>query len=264
MSSKSERQKKIIEILNQISTTTTKELATALNVSEMTIRRDVDELSKKDLVNAYYGGITLKYSESSFTSSASPGNYTFDKEKGLHLAEKLRIAKFASTMVQPFDSIAVDNGTTCCNILDYINDNTSCIIYTYSQEVMNRVFSSQKSNFQLFVFGGYYHSDIKMFEYNDILSTIRKMHINKLFLGTVGVSTTYGLSCAQACEVPIRKALIDISDTVVLLADSSKIGKSWFDHYADISDIDIFVTDQGITPEQKQEFENHDIIVHVV
>lgn len=266
MSAKTERSAKIIDILEKSSPCTTKQLASALDVSEMTIRRDVAELSKKNIISTYYGGISLNKNGTSQPADNIPPkkDYSFETERDSHCEEKLKIAEFASTMVEPFDSIAIDNGTTCCNILNYIDKDTSCIIYTYSLEVMNRVIQMNNEKLRLFIFGGYYHKYIKIFEYNEILDTIKKMHINKLFLGTVGVSTTYGLSCSQPYEIAIRKALIEISDKVILLADSSKIGKSWFDHYADLNDIDIFITDSGITPEQKKELESKNIILHIV
>ncbi|MEE0418938.1 MAG: DeoR/GlpR family DNA-binding transcription regulator [Lachnospiraceae bacterium] len=262
MSSKSQRSAKIIDILKQNTTSTTKELATALGVSEMTVRRDIAELAKKNILDTYYGGIALK--SNTIEKESDEQVYSFETEKDLHLEEKLRIARFASTMIEPFDSIAIDSGTTCCNILNYIPEDTACIIYTYSLEVINRVVQMNSDKLRLFAFGGYYHSYIKMFEYNEILSTIEKMHVNKLFLGTVGVSTAYGLSCSEPYEVAVRKALIDISDTVILLADSSKIGKSWFDHYADLDDVDIFITDSNLSSAQRTELEARKLKLYVV
>ena len=105
---------------------------------------------------------------------------------------------------------------------------------------------------------------IKMFEHTDTISTIKKLHIDKLFLGAAGVSTKYGISCVQPFEIDIRRALIDVSDTVILLADSSKLEKSWLDHYASIDEIDLLVTDSGITEEQKADFEQAGIRLHIV
>ena len=138
------------------------------------------------------------------------------------------------------------------------------IIYTYSYMIMDQIIQQNNENWRLFVLGGYYHGSIKMFEYGDILNTIKKLHIDKLFLGAAGVSLEYGVSCEQPFEIDIRRALIDVSDTVILLADSSKLGKSWLDHYASIREIDLLITDNGITEDQKQGFEQANVPLHIV
>ena len=75
-------------------------------------------------------------------------------------------------------------------------------------------------------------------------------------MGAVGVSLEGDLSCVQPYEVPVRKALMEQSDEVILLADSSKIGKSWYDKYGVLKDLSVFITDSGITIEQKETLEN--------
>ena len=130
--------------------------------------------------------------------------------------------------------------------------------------ILDQIIAKDNENWQLFVLGGYFHSNLKMFEYTDLLGTIKKLHINKLFLGAAGISAEYGVSCVQPFEIDIRRALIEVSDTVILLADSSKLGKSWLDHYARISEIVLLITDSGITEEQKKKFDRADVRLHIV
>ena len=85
---------------------------------------------------------------------------------------------------------------------------------------------------------------------------------NKFF--QTGVNIDYGLSCAQPYEIYIRQALIKRSDQVILLADSSKMGKSWFDHYADITDVDIIITDSGISDDYRTKLEYLGIDLRIV
>ena len=85
-----------------------------------------------------------------------------------------------------------------------------------------------------------------------------------IFIGAAGVSLQYGLSCVEPFEVEVRKALISISDSVILLADSSKLGKSWLDHYASIDEIDMLITDSGITEEQEEKMTQTGIRLCVV
>lgn len=266
MLSKSQRQAKILEFLKDTPSLTSRSLAETLDVSEMTIRRDIKELDSKGYVTSYYGGISLSTDFSSQqqhdVSTTKRNEYFLGDEK--HMAEKQRIAKYACSLIEPQDAVAIDNGTTCCHMLDYANENTSCLIYTYSYLIMDKIVRLQNENLRLFVLGGYFHSNIKMFEYSEVINLINKIHINKLFLGAAGVSTKYGLSCPQPYEIPIRKALIKNSDQIILLADSSKIGKSWFDHYAELDEIDMMITDSGITEEQIQEIRAHNVDLRIV
>ena len=260
---KTQRLNQIIEILQNEPHVTTKLLSSRLGVSDMTIRRDVRELSARGLVKAYYGGISLSQ-EPSAPKAMNPqlrGHYF---EEITHLAEKTEIAKYACSLIEPRDAIAIDNGTTCSQMPFYMNPDMPNIIFTYSYMILEQIIRMNTDNWKLFVLGGYYHGSIKMFEHTDTISTIKKLHIDKLFLGAAGVSTKYGISCVQPFEIDIRRALIDVSDTVILLADSSKLEKSWLDHYASIDEIDLLVTDSGITEEQKADFEQAGIRLHIV
>ena len=263
MHSKTQRLNQIMDILQAETTVTTKDLSSRLNVSDMTIRRDVQELSKRGLVNAYYGGITLTSDPTAPQAMSPQQRSNYFSEAG-QLYEKDTIARYASQLIEARDAIAIDNGTTCSQITQYMDPEMSLIIYTYSYMVLNRVIAAQDTKWQLFVLGGYYHDDIKIFEYEETLNTIRKLHINKLFIGAAGVSDKYGISCVQPFEVPIRKALIEASDNVILLADSSKLGKSWFDHYAQLSEIDMLITDSGISEDQKKRFEDMGVDLRIV
>lgn len=252
-----------MDILQNESPVTTKQLSSRLSVSDMTIRRDIKELSERGLVHAYYGGISLSQ-EPSAPKVMNPqlrGHYF---EEITHLAEKTAIAKFAASLIEPGDAIAVDNGTTCSQIPIYMDPDMPNIIYTYAYMILDQIIQKNNENWQLFALGGYYHANLKMFEYTDILSTIKKIHIDKLFLGAAGISVQYGVSCVQPFEIDIRRALIEVSDTIILMADSSKLGKSWLDHYAGINEIDLLITDSGISEEQKSEFETAGVHLKIV
>jgi Transcriptional regulators of sugar metabolism len=256
--------KKILNLLGEKESVSVKDAAQLLDVSEMTVRRDINYLEKNGYVITFHGGISLNQKNKEFVSSFRYTPYLFDKADSERLAEKKRIAEFATSLIEPFDAICIDTGTTCRYMVDYMKDISDCILYTYSMEVLMKAINVENNNIRIFFFGGHYHKDIKMFESTDVLEIIKKTHINKLFLGAVGISSTYGLSCAQRYEVDIRRTLMSVSEKVIILADSSKINKSWYLQYADISDVDILITDNKITAEQKESLMNCGITVYVV
>lgn len=263
MISKAQRQQQILELLNSFGKLSPKMLSSMLSVSEMTIRRDIKELYDSHQIKTFYGGISLTSPSGPLTPDQNYVNM-YHSEEELHLKEKQLIAKCASQMIDPQDVIAIDNGSTCGHIPDFFSPETKCLIYTYSLNVLNKISLLKNEQLRLFAIGGYYHSQLKMFEHTDVLNTIQKFRINKLFLGTIGVSIDGGLSCVQPYEIPIRKALIRQSSKIILLADSSKIGKSWFDHYAPLSVVDTFITDSGISPQQEKDLKNQGLNLIVV
>lgn len=263
MISKKIRHQQILALLADNGKMSPKELSEATSVSEMTIRRDIRELFDQKLVNAFYGGVTLvSGSKANIPQHKSLDIYHIEQEK--HYDEKIRIAQYAYSLIESQDVICIDNGTTCCHMLDYFNQNTSCLVYSYSLRIINQINRLQNKNIQLFALGGYFHSHLQMFEYSGILDVIKTLHINKMFLGTVGVAPEGELSCVQPYEIAIRQTLMAQSDQIILLADSSKIGKAWYDTYGSIDDLTTFITDSGITIEQKKSLEDKGVNLVIV
>ena len=263
LANKQARIQEILNILNATGSDSIKNLAQDLNVSEMTVRRDISFLEYNNYVSVFHGGVSLNKIQSSTPVNLTNTPYLFNREDRERLSEKKRIGEFAASFIEPFDALCIDNGTTCRYILDFMKS-SDCILYTYSMEALSKAAALASNNIRLFCFGGLYHNDLKMFESSDVLETIKKAHFNKLFLGAVGVSTTYGISCAENFEVDVRRTLMSVSDQIILLADSSKIDKSWYLQYAPISDIDVLITDNKITAEQKEKIEACGVQVYAV
>ncbi len=264
MANKQTRMQLILELMSNAKTSTIKDLAKELGVSEMTVRRDANYLEQTGYLKSFHGGIALADNQTAEASSFTYTPYRFNKEDKERLAEKKRIAEYAVSFVSSFDAIAIDTGTTCRYILDYLPNDLNCILYTYSMEVLSKAVNIPSKAMGIFCFGGLYHRTIKMFESMEVVEMIKKTHINKLFLGAVGVSHTYGLSCAQRYEVDMRRALMSVSDEIIILADSSKIDKSWYLQYGELQDVDLLITDNKITDSQLKSLQDSGLEVHVV
>ena len=264
MADKQTRMKQILELLANNDSESIKNIASYLSVSEMTARRDISYLEKSKFVNVFFGGVSLNENKRDSIKNFRYSPYFFDDANSIFLNEKKHIAAYAASLIEAFDAIAIDNGTTCRYIIDELHEPINCILYTYSMEVLSRAININSENLRLFCFGGLYHNDLKMFESFDVIEMIKKTHINKLFFGAVGVSTAYGLSCAQRYEIDIRRALMSVSDQIIVLADSSKIGKTWFLQYGDISDIDLLITDSRVTKKQYDDIKSCGINIKVV
>jgi len=263
MLTKVQRQKDIIKILSEKGVVSPKDLAHMMTVSEMTIRRDIKEMEDRGLIDAFYGGIAIS-SNNQIEVPRQKSQAVYDIESEQHHKEKIRIAKYACSLIEPRDTIAIDNGSTCAHIPEFFREDTDCMVYTYSLNVSNKVANSVANDVQMFTFGGLYHKKLQVYESREVTQTIKNFRMSKFFMGTVGISIDQGLSCVQSYEKDIRRAFIEQSDEIILLADSSKIGKTWYDHFADISEVDMLITDSGITDEQKEELEKAGIKIVIV
>ena len=88
-----------------------------------------------------------------------------------------------------------------------------------------------------------------MFESPEGIEIIKKIRANKAFISAAGVSGKLGVTCATTYEKDTKRAIMESSDTRILLVDSSKFGKINVSHFADITDFDVIITDIGISKE---------------
>jgi len=244
-----DRQKLILHELNQSYTLSVSQLAQLLQVSEMTVRRDISVLEKNNKVTTFYGGVSLHQNGSVDLSSTQSrtGYYSVEHESLRQVSEKDRIARKAASLIEPSDVLMIDMGSTCHLMVDYIDDSSNHIVYTYSLEVFNNCL--RKDNLRTVLCGGYYYENTRMFESPEGVAALKNASFNKAFFGAMGISSTAGVSAMHTYEVATRKAALESSCQKILLVDSTKMGKAWYVKYGDLSDFDILITDDNISTE---------------
>lgn len=233
---KAERLEEINKELRNKKVMSIKELASILDVSEMTIRRDVAELEKNNIVDVFYGGVSL--------SENNTHNYHIEQEAGRLMAEKRRIAQKAVSLIEPLDVILIDNGSTTGLMIDYMPDNMKHIVYCYALNIINGVCS--QPNLSVVTCGGYFHRNTYMFESEEGAELLRKARLNKVFMAARGISREKGITTAEPYEIEMKKAALSASVEKILLADSTKFGKAWYAKYADLQDFNIIITDDNL------------------
>lgn len=252
---KSVRHKRIIDRLKEKNIATVKELASLFLVCEMTIRRDIFELTSAGEVEAFYGGITLK-------NNKSNNSYYIEEELREKTEQKKRIAKKAAALIKPNEVILIDTGSTTGGIIEYIPDNQRHIVYCYALNIINGVCA--KPNLRVVASGGLYHYNTGMFESKEGASLIQKTFINKAFLAARGLTEEVGITTAEPYEIHMKRAILSVSEEKILLIDSSKFGKAWYAKYADLDEIDIVITDDEIEDKYKKLLEDCGITLYVV
>ncbi|GAB4112949.1 MAG: hypothetical protein Kow00103_03710 [Candidatus Caldatribacteriota bacterium] len=207
----------------------------------MTIRRDLKGLARENLINIVPGGAVLK---KSFSFNINEEKYLIKTAESLRLEEKIKISRKAASLVKPNEVIIIDTGSTTENLPKFIPQNMPLTIVCYALNILFNVYENR--NWKLIFPGGYFHDDTLMFERPEGVEMIKKIRANRAFISAAGVSERLGITCATNYEKETKKAVINSSEKKILLVDSSKFGKVKISHFANLTDFDIIITDEGI------------------
>lgn len=250
----SKRLQYITQIIQLEGTVDVKHLSEHLKVSEKTIRLDLNRLEQLNILKRVHGGATLMN---------KPDLTTIPSRTSLHANEKNDIAMKAKELIQKNDIIFLDDGSTILALAKVIKD-MNITVLTHDFLIANELLG--RENINLFVIGGKIRkaTDTYITTGADAVDFIRRYHVNKLFLGTSTIDIDEGLMIFYHGDSSIKKALIASSDKVICLADSSKFGITAFTKFATVNDLDVLITDQKISKEQKEAFEKTNVEMIVV
>jgi len=243
---KEERLLKIINKLNLNKTITIKELANNFDVSESTIRRDLDELEEKGYVKRTHGGAILidKFNN----------EYNFIKKTKENIKEKTEIAKYAADLVEDGDIIAINSSTLTYLMAKELKVKNLKII-TNSVDIIVEL--SNKNNYDISVLGGDYFHLARTIEGPITEKQIREMHFDKAFLGVNGIDLDLALSTASPIEASSKKAMIDCSDQSYILSESNKFDNASFYKIADFKDITAIISDHKLSDSKLKKYQQY-------
>ncbi|MDC7248411.1 MAG: DeoR/GlpR family DNA-binding transcription regulator [Sphaerochaetaceae bacterium] len=227
-----------------------KDLAETLKVSEMTVRRDINTISKNSNIRQVYGGV----------ASSTPSNvpsYSLNQELDKNILRKKNIAKMAYSLVNPNDFIFIDSGTTTRFITDFITEKDSLRVLSTAYNSISSLV--ENNNCQIICPGGVYSNDSRNFFSDDTIKFIEKYRANKCFIGATGFDLKFGLTCSYPSDVQIKKALMDSSLEKYLLIDSSKFNLVSSCVFDNIKQFNAIITDTNIPIEYKKYFEENKI-----
>ena len=236
-----------------------KDLSKKLEVSEMTIRRDLRELSKENIVTLIPGGAVLKRNS---PVDKDEEKYLIQTAESLMLEEKIKISRKAASLVEPNDIIVIDTGSTTENLPKFIPENLPLTVICYTLNILFNVYENK--NWKLVFPGGYFHNNTLMFESPEGIEVIKRIRANKAFISAAGVSEKLGVTCATSYEKETKQAVIESSDLKILMVDSTKFGKIKISHFADLTDFDVVITDSGISKEREEIIKNIGIKLYIV
>ena len=226
------------------------ELSNELQVSEATVRRDLETLEKQGVIRRVYGGAELlrkRHTEPLYEEKAS-----------LHALEKARIAETAVKFVQEGDTIFLDGGSTVLEMARRLPSLRDLTVVTNSLMAAAEL---MEKNFHLILVGGAFRSLSRTLVGPLTSKILESLTISKAFLGTIGLEAERGISTTDPNEAYTKELVMKRSDKVFLLADSSKFGVSSFVFSGDSADIDVLVTDSALSQAAQKQLKTKNIEV---
>lgn len=243
MDKKIERTNSILKILMNKNGESIKNLSKELNVSEMTIRRDIQVLCEKNLITLIQGvAIFNQHCNSSIFNKV----YDLYNERTDHADEKMRIGKKASSLLERDDVIVIDTGTTTEQLAGFLPNNLNLTVICYNMNILMKI--KDKTNRIIFA-GGHYHENTQMFQSPEGVSLISRTCANKAFISSAGISSKLYVTCTDQYETNTKKAAIEAAMKKILLVDSSKFDKICPVTFANLSEFNMIITDKNLSNE---------------
>lgn len=245
MLSIAERHKYILDKLNEYGFIRITDVAEELGVTKVTIRNDVKILESKGLLYKVHGSARL----------ANPHITDRDLMTKSHLNKeaKQRIAYRAMQLINDGDSIMISAGSTTYALAEAIHDG----IGNYSLNVVTPLLKisellCDQANIRVEQLGGRVHKKSCATLGEGAEQALNSIVCSKFFVGVDGIDPDFGITTSTIEEAQLSHKMISASSKTVVLADSSKFGQRGFGRIASLDEVDIIITDNGITKEMRE------------
>lgn len=222
------------------------ELSEQFNVSEVTIRNDLTQLEHKNLLIRARGG-ALKTDKVMLEMKLSDKKIKNAKEKEL-------IGKRAARLIEEGDTIIFDSGTTTKEVSNHLSRFNSLTVITNALNIAAPLAELEQIN--IVMPGGVMRKKSLSLVGSSAQSSFRNYFCDKLFIGADGIDIGLGFSTPHLEEAALNRTMLKMAKKVILVADSSKFRRRSLAIIGQITDVDIVVTDKGISEEDKERLVN--------
>ncbi len=228
-----ERKKRIVDYINEKRRVTVPELCEFFSVSGATMRNDLRELGKSGQITRTHGGAIRR----SRTGYEPVMDFRADK----NLNAKRMIARAALEEIDDGDTIILDTGTTIKELAILLKYKNNISVVTNDIKVAAEL--EEAPGCDVYMVGGLLRKGFHCTVNNDVFTDLRKISVDKAFLGANSFSARKGASTPDIGQSEIKRQMIGISSKVILLCDSTKIETDSFINFATPEQIDLLITD---------------------
>jgi len=231
----SEREKKVLSLLAAEPSLTVARISGMLGVSEVTVRSDLTSLETQGFVIRSHGGVTAAFHPEIL------------RRQKLRREEKERIARRAAALIEDGDTVMIEAGTTTAQIVRYLIGRRGVRIVTNSTLLMP--YARTNPGLHVSVVGGTFRPETEALVGPMALSSLESFYAGTAFVGTDGFTVENGLSSYFPEAAAVLKKIAERSERVILVADSSKYGKTGFVSILPLTAVGTVITDTGLSAE---------------
>ncbi|HDT0720217.1 TPA: DeoR/GlpR family DNA-binding transcription regulator [Proteus mirabilis] len=250
----SERRDFIYRYVHEYQTVSINDLVELMNVSHMTVRRDIRMLEEEGKVIGISGGVKL--------NDALRQELSWSEKARLHHLSKRAIGKFANTLVEDGQVVYLDAGTTTFEIARVLGERFNLTIVTNDFSILQYLMN--KSQLNLYHTGG----QVDKRNYSSVGNTaammLKTLNIDIAFISTSSWDLLHGVSTPHEEKVQIKQTLLDVARRCVLVSDSSKYGKYGMFRVCSLNQLHDIICDDHLSQDVAQQLTEQNINLYLI
>jgi DeoR/GlpR family transcriptional regulator of sugar metabolism len=244
-----QRRERIQEYLTIHQIARTADLCEMLDASEATVRRDLEWLESKGILERTHGGAILNQ-----RMILEP---EYQQRVKQHPEEKRRIGELAASLIEDGDIVFINSGTTATQVLQHIRRDSNITVFTNN---VSAVMDLGNPGFHYFLIGGEFQSRSNSIAGRFALDNLGLVYANKTILGVDGISLKHGCTVPTNAEAEVVRRMIErTKGSIIIAADYSKWGVVSNFQIANIDEIDKLVSDEKLDSSALEALEEHNI-----
>jgi DeoR family transcriptional regulator of aga operon len=244
------RDHEILSSLQRDGSVSVESLSERLEISVVTVRRDLDRLEQQGLLKRTHGGAV---SIEPLFYEPFRNDRSFQAQVEKQAPEKRRIGRAAASLIERGETIALTPGTTTTEVIRGLPLNHDITVVTNTVNVAMEL--SKRKDLKIFVTGGHLKGDWFSLVGPTATHSLSQLLITTIFIGADGIDAKWGAGCFSPDEAHLNSVMVQHSRRRVAVVDHSKFGVVTGWRICSATDIDVLVTDTGATPEAIEPFE---------
>ncbi len=249
-----DRRKYILDSIVKEGFVKVSDLANIFNVTQTTIRKDLNYLESQGLLHRAYG--------SALPTADQVMDINMSTKKLINYEVKQKIAEAALTLIENDDSIIVSSGSTVAIFAEMLKPKGRLNVVSTAVNVSAHL--GDVAGVTVMQVGGLLYSNTLSVIGAEAQNAISNVFCSKSFLGVDGIDPDYGITCGTNEEALLTRQIMKSAKKTVILSDSSKFGKRGFSRICPMPDIDILITDNGIPQEARRRIEDFGVKLIIV
>ena len=232
-----DRHQFILQKLQETGRVDIQELSDLIQVSGVTIRKDLKVLEERNLLYRTRGGGS--------TNNPYANEKPINEKEFINVDQKRKIARAALPIIEQTDSIIIGSGTTVFELAKCLSSSKRLTVITPALKVALELYN--RPNIEILQLGGLIHQSSASAAGGFAERILEDISCDILFLGVDGIDLDYGLTITNLTEATLNQKMIQLAQKVVIMADSSKFGRRGLGRVCSLEQIHYIITDRGVS-----------------